>query len=242
MRRAVLASVLGGALLLAGCGDGDEVTIQTTGPAAGSADPASLFTGAAEATTEGDQLVVTSNGIPDYDVGGFPGPSNPNSVEEQDFTFTIPLQPKRAAEPGELPMGPIGVMVNGIPFYNPNNAQGQDAVEVEVFDSCEGHPDPQGIYHYHQYSDCVTDDPGEGHSPLIGFAFDGYALYGLNDENGKPPTDLDRCNGHTDPERGYHYHATKGSPYLLGCYRGEVAEDADGGAGAPAGGPGPPMP
>jgi hypothetical protein len=31
---------------------------------------------------------------------------------------------------------------------------------------------------------------------------------------------LDRCNGHTGPAGDYHYHATDGFPYVLGCYTG----------------------
>ena len=88
-----------------------------------------------------------------------------------------------------------------------------------------GHPDPMGRYHYHIYPKCIhtsfTDAPGK-HSPLIGYAFDGFAIYGPNGEDGKPPTDLDECNGHTDSIRGYHYHVSRTFPYILGGYRGVV--------------------
>ncbi len=33
-------------------------------------------------------------------------------------------------------------------------------------------------------------------------------------------TYLDACNGHAGPKGDYHYHATSGFPYLIGCYRG----------------------
>jgi hypothetical protein len=122
-------------------------------------------------------------------------------------------------------MGPIGVAINGVPFYNPYNAEGADAAKNEAFDDCCGHPDPQGRYHYHIYPKCIhtsfVDKPGE-HSPLIGFAFDGYAIYGPNGDGGKPPADLDECNGHSDPVRGYHYHVTNKFPYILGGYHGVV--------------------
>ena len=39
-------------------------------------------------------------------------------------------------------------------------------------------------------------------------------------EYGKPPTDLDECNGHADKERGYHYHVTAKFPYIIGGYMG----------------------
>jgi hypothetical protein len=122
-------------------------------------------------------------------------------------------------------MGPIGVAINGVPFYNPYNAEGQDAAKNEVFDECCGHPDQLGRYHYHIYSKCVhtsfKDEEGK-HSSLIGYAFDGYAIYGPNGDNGKPPADLDECNGHEDKEHGYHYHVTSKFPYIIGGYRGVV--------------------
>jgi len=170
-------------------------------------------------------LIVRSNGLPDHPTGVFPNPTNPNRIIRQNYRFKIPLHPVRAERPTPTPFGPIGVALNGIPFYNQYNAEKRDAVKLEVFDSCCGHPDPGGKYHYHKYPVCVKspfkEEPGQ-HSQLIGYMFDGYAIYGPNDINGKPPTDLDECNGHYDEERGYHYHATAGFPYLIGAYRGVV--------------------
>lgn len=177
-------------------------------------------------------LVIHSDGIPDHSTGEFPNPRNPNRILKQNYTFKIPLKAVPADHVTKLPMGPIGVAINGVPFYNPYNAEGADAAKNEVFDECCGHPDPQGRYHYHIYPKCIhtsfVDKPGE-HSPLIGFAFDGYAIYGPNGDGGKPPTDLDECNGHSDPVRGYHYHVTDKFPYILGGYHGVVeASNLDG--------------
>ena len=170
-------------------------------------------------------LVVHSDGIPDHETGPFPNPHNPNTVKKQRYTFKIPLHPKRAEKTTKLPMGPIGVAINGVPFYNPYTAEGKDAAKSEVFDECCGHPDPMGRYHYHIYPKCIHtsfSDPAGEHSPLIGYAWDGYGIYGPNSEAGKTPTDLDECNGHTDAVHGYHYHVTRKFPYILGAYRGVV--------------------
>lgn len=182
-------------------------------------------------------LIVHSNGIPDHDTGVFPNRRNPNSIREQNYAFKIPRHPARAEHVTRLPMGPIGVAINGVPFYNPYNAQGQDAAKNEVFDECCGHPDPMGRYHYHIYPRCVhtsfKDEAGK-HSELIGYAFDGFAIYGPNGDGGKPPTDLDECNGHSDPVRGYHYHVTNKFPYIIGGYRGVVERgNFDGPGGRP---------
>jgi hypothetical protein len=178
-----------------------------------------------QVTFTNDLMIVRSDGIPTHQTGDFPNRDNPNRILKQDYTFKIPLKPRVADHPTPTPMGPIGVAINGIPFYNERNREGQDAVKLEVFDSCCGHPDPMGRYHYHKYPVCVKSpfksEAGK-HSPLIGYAFDGFPIYGPNDVDGRPPTNLDECNGHADAERGYHYHVTAGPPYIIGMYRGVV--------------------
>ena len=82
-------------------------------------------------------------------------------------------------------------------------------------DSCCGHPQQSGVYHYHKYPNCVKSpfkDDGTQHSPVLGFAFDGFPLYGPYESDGvmakdlKKSAALDVCNGHIDEIRGYHYH------------------------------------
>jgi hypothetical protein len=168
-------------------------------------------------------LVVRSNGIPDHITGEYPNAKNPNSIKEQDYTFRIPTKAVFSTQVTPLPMGPIGIAINGVPFYNPFNRQGKDATKFEIVDDCCGHPDALGRYHYHIYPKCIKTsfaDPKGVHSPLIGYAFDGFAIYGINGDGGKAPTDLDECNGHTDSVRGYHYHVTRNFPYIIGGYHG----------------------
>ncbi len=211
------------------------------------------FAAGVRTAVQGDVMVVESSGVPGHATGVFPGPGNPNRIVAQMYRFVLPLRPQEAAQPTALPRGgPIAIALSGVPFYNPNNAEGRNAVEGpyrEMFDPCMGHPDPGGRYHYHQYSPCIVAAAAPGHSPVIGYAFDGFAIYGLNGTDGRPPADLDSCNGHRDSQRGYHYHVTARHPYVLGCYRGVVDRrnlDRPGGGMPPprAGGPPPggPMP
>lgn len=48
-------------------------------------------------------------------------------------------------------MGPVGVACNGVPLFNqwafPDGAT--DAMDIEAFDTCCGHPSPGNVYHYH---------------------------------------------------------------------------------------------
>ncbi len=198
------------------------------GPEAEGQEPAKRthpFNDNVKVTFTDSHMIVESDGLPNHATPKYPNANNPNRILKQNYKFYIPRQPQRADTPRRTPLGPIGVAVNGIPFYNQYNAEGEDAVQVEVFDSCCGHPDPKGRYHYHKYPVCIKspfkDEPGK-HSPLLGYAFDGYAIYGPNGADGKPPTDLDECNGHSDAEHGYHYHVTAGAPYIVGAYRGVV--------------------
>jgi hypothetical protein len=118
-------------------------------------------------------------------------------------------------------------------FFNPFEQGGMNAVEgySEVWlDSCCGHPQQTGVYHYHKFPTCVKSpfpDDGRRHSPVIGFAFDGYPIHGPWESDGLMAKDLederalDVCNGHSDDDRGYHYHVTPGRfPYVIGGYRG----------------------
>jgi hypothetical protein len=180
-------------------------------------------------------LILRSQGYPNHPTAIFPNSDNPNSIRVQDFTFRLPLEPKLAGKITRVPMGPIGMALNGVVFFNPFEMGGTNAVEgySEVWlDACCGHPQQTGVYHYHKYPACVKSpfsDNGKVHSPVIGFAFDGFPLYGPYESEGQMALELfsgnalDACNGHSDPQRGYHYHVTPGRfPYILGGYAGVV--------------------
>ena len=74
---------------------------------------------------------------------------------------------------------------------------------------CGGHITPPVLsgptYHYHKAADCEKiQEPGE-HGPLIGYAADGFGIYGLGDYWGMPV--LDECHGHfgTVPNSGVRF-------------------------------------
>jgi YHYH protein len=204
-----------------------------------------------------DTMIIHTHGIPNHPTGRFPelGFGNPNYITETVRTFYFPLTPKEnprhVALIGvnnsnhALPMGPIGLAVNGVVFFNPFDANSQDA--SDLMDFCCGHPAPDGEYHYHKYPICVNSpwaDDGTAHSPLLGWAFDGYPLYGPYETADSMAKDiagehaLNEFNMHYDEDRGWHYHVTPGKfPYLIGGYWG--TEDAkDGGERGRRGGPG----
>lgn len=185
---------------------------------------------------QGEQRVFNSNGLPEHTTGSFPISSsddayvidrNPNSISEQSITLTLPANPTVAGQPNCVG-GEVGIMLSGVVLFNAFDAGGNDAVAHEVQDNCDGHPQQSGVYHYHSLSDCV-EDTTTGHSALMGYAFDGFGIYGYYGEDGKELTneDLDECHGHThDVEwdgqvvNMYHYHATHEFPYTIGCFTG----------------------
>jgi YHYH protein len=201
-----------------------------------------------EITREGDTRVVRGNDLPGHPTGEYPVSSsddayqydpNPNSISEQDLALELPATPALADEP-QCTGGEVGVLLTGSLVFNAVDAGGRDAVAHEVQDSCDGHPQNTGVYHYHSVSGCAEDDHGGRHSELVGYAFDGFGIYGHYGEDGEVLTneDLDECHGHTheiewdgEPAEMYHYHATYEFPYTVGCFRGTTVTRFGGGGG-----------
>lgn len=205
--------------------------------------PAASFT----MSVTGSDRVITTNDLPSQPTGTFPiaasDPAyqydrNPNSVVAQSLTYRVPAAPTAAATPGCTSLGPIGVTMDGALLFNALDAGGRDAGAHEVQDSCQGHPNGQGEYHYHAMSSCLLT-PAPGTAQLVGYAFDGFGIYAEWNAAGALPTnaDLDACHGRTStvPWDGasralYHYDVTLEYPYTVGCFHGT----------APQGGPGRP--
>lgn len=177
-------------------------------------------------------VIVRSTGVPpaSSSFGPFPNAYNRYSVFEQDYVFQFPRNPVVSPTTTSLPVDtPIGVMVNGVPFYSATSAiYGGSVLNSKnpayvLLDKCNGLVDAGGDYRYYASPDCLLQELGDTvgqPSPLVGFAFDGFPLYGPYAENGQAPTDLDACNGRVGDDGTYRYHVTMGAPYLLGCFRG----------------------
>ena len=194
--------------------------------------------GATSIYLEGDSMVVfTTVDTPDHKTPYYKGTQwesrkyeadtnsgfhvNPSVIEEQLITFKIPLHPKQATTSQQTPLGPMGISLNGVPFFN-QYAAGRAVLTTEKvsFDEYGGHPQMQGQYHYHVEPTWLTKNKGE--DALLGFLLDGFPVYGPM-ENGKTisNSDLDSYHGHTSatadyPNGIYHYHITSADPYING--------------------------
>lgn len=133
-------------------------------------------------------VYVSASCVPSYDIGPWPG--NPNTPTNQNFVYKITRSPQK--NNGTLtatPLGHIGVWSNGVSIFNAKDARtynnqgvwNQNAIVVEgaSFDNCLGHPAPGGEYHHHLNPRCLYDSKDSSkHSPIIGYSFDGYPIYG----------------------------------------------------------------
>lgn len=187
-------------------------------------------------TVKGDERIISANNLPDHTTGVFPiQPSdpayrydhNPNAIRPQDILLRLPLHPQVAKQPTCVPMGMIGFSTDGVAIYNAVDDGGVDAAAHEMQDHCNGHPQHAGQYHYHSPSPCM---PNEMTSGLVGYALDGFGIYGMKDRaTGRilHDDDLDACHGTTSPVMWngkrvvmYHYVLTMEYPYTIGCFRG----------------------
>jgi len=164
------------------------------------------FSGAVTITVSGTKCVISSNGIPNHDMGE--GVSFPNQISEVNQRYEIPSSPMIAANPttniwkasvvllnggvvdilpaacydiGNDPLGRemIGCGPNQLDHpwrYDPMSPLNSFGTDIH-----NAHVQPNGLYHYHANpmaifdTDCTSTTSA---SPVIGFAADGFPVYG----------------------------------------------------------------
>lgn len=162
------------------------------------------------------------------------------SVDESvEITVLVPVDPVIADTPTQLgTVGKVGVALDGVPIFSDAPAI-QVTGHMPALDTCGGHVDPGGWYHWHATStDMVTVFKAENvvanctleqnAGAQFGYAFDGFALFGSREPDGSEPAGLDQCNGHvaeiSDGIEAYHYHASESFPNLPPCLVGMQAQ------------------
>ncbi len=147
-----------------------------------------------EMSARGATRVITANGIPDHLVGQFPNSGNPNAISSQNVSLNIPLNPTRASSPQGGAGWVFGVSLNGVVFDpfaaefwqgDRNSGWNYDALGGAValgLDENYAHVQPDGTYHYHGIPFDLLElhnYSANQHSPLIGYAADGYPIYAM---------------------------------------------------------------
>ncbi|MCB4807712.1 YHYH protein [Tamlana sp. 62-3] len=170
------------------------------------------------------------------------------NLNDLTITYYIPAYPVKTTRASTTTtLEYWGVSLDGFPYAEqPPGAASAVGAAIPALDPCGGHPQPDGPYHYHlipQVVNHLLDQEGvtsvsctnieQTSSEVVGYARDGFAIYGYEDYDGSTPTDLDDCNGHTHvtdefPEGIYHYHITNEDvPNILPCtYGATVASNS----------------
>ena len=135
-----------------------------------------------------NNVYVSASCIPGYTIGPWAG--NPNTPSNQNFVYKITRSPQQnTATPTTVGMGHIGVWTNGVSIFNVSDGMSYNNAGVwnrnayywegASFDACLGHPAPGVEYHNHVSPKCLYDiNNNATHSPIIGYTFDGFPVYG----------------------------------------------------------------
>lgn len=234
------------ALLLPACGDkdgADDTAAIDVEPTVDAAERCAAITASVADAGFADRVTVrcddtlasvVSDTWPDHTMmDGITSTIEQIPVPAVDWAAPIPLQPRWADAPTTVDAA-VAVAVNGVPIYD-YSAGGDldihtydpdfDAGLLGQLDICNGHAGRGDDYHYHGHPDCmVAAMDNAGDDAILGWAFDGYPIYGYANPDGTPIADgvLDVCNGRPDATFGWRYHATTAPPYFIQCLDGAV--------------------
>ena len=181
----------------------------------------------------GPNLPVMMNGITSTNLQ-VPTPINFQGANG----WKIPLNPTLAATPTSVVDGPLGVAINGVPIFNPCTqggcVTGGDTKVLGQLDICNGHAGRADDYHYHAAPSCMMADQPTNYwdTHPLGWALDGFAIFGYRDADGTTATRDAICGGNTktvpNAPAGYAYHVTDASPYITSCLAGVPSPDLAG--------------
>jgi hypothetical protein len=172
---------------------------------------------------------------------GTPGFGQPYSsaaaigISPYNLNIQVPIAPKYLATPQPIQYLITGVTLTGTVWHaeiaNASSNAWYNPISILPLDGCYGHPYSQQ-YHLHAFSwKCFPNQGTSGQSPLVGYALDGFGIYGPRGADGKEITNaqLDECHGMTSPvmwdgkvQNIYHYVLNSEYPYSVGCFRGVV--------------------
>lgn len=154
--------------------------------------------------------------------------------------WRIPLSPAVASSTTSVAAGPVGVAINGVPIFNACTQTGcttgsGDTVTLGQVDTCNGHAGRADDYHYHAAPTCLMATESDAHywdTHPIGWALDGFAIFGFYNADGSTATRDSTCGGNTlsvsNAPSGYSYHTTTVYPYIMSCLVGTPSPDLAG--------------
>lgn len=245
LRSAISSITLGSSALNVNYARGSSVTTTLNNPSTNcsyvSASLSASTTGVATSTCDDTYAYIASNGLAGHTMMNGITATNLQVPVAQNFyggnAWKIPLLPAVAASTTTAVDGPIGVAINGVPIFNPckqGGCQNGDTKVLGELDVCNGHAGRADDYHYHAAPTCLMAGQAASYwnTHPLGWALDGFAIYGYNNADGTTASRDGVCGGNTSAvpngPAGYSYHVTDASPYVLSCFRGTPSPDLAG--------------
>ena len=196
------------------------------------------FSDSVKVSCDDQHALIQSDTYPDHEVmTGIVG-TNEQTAVPANYAAPIILKPTLQNTPLTRDAA-LGVAVNGVPIYD-YTAGGEmsqadllhhqtrhDTFQTGQLDVCGGHAGRGDDYHYHVKPTCMIEQMRNADAnPIIGWAFDGFPIYGDKNPDGSTIAegDLGVCNGQVDEVFGYRYHTSKDAPYIVQCLMGAVPD------------------
>ncbi len=154
-------------------------------------------------------IEIRSNGIPDHEIGNFPGKGNPNIISEQFHNLKVTKFPEKQIQTTSSRF--FGIAINGIMFI-PGTAGcwggnrrslktcqwSEEAIvngKLKLgLDNNYGHVQRTGMYHYHGQPkgllDRLKSNSSKNDLIKVGFAGDGFGIFVSRNEKYKPSYQL----------------------------------------------------
>lgn len=189
-------------------------------------------------TCTDSHAIIRSDTYPDHEkMTGIVG-TNEQVPVPADYAAPVLLSPTLGTTPLTRDAA-LGVAVNGVPIYDytgggemseadlSHHQAEHDTLQTKQLDVCGGHAGRGDDYHYHVKPTCMIDQMANaGDEPIIGWAFDGFPIYGDNNPDGSVISEgaLGVCNGQIDDTFGYRYHTSADAPYIVQCLMGIVTD------------------
>lgn len=129
-------------------------------------------------------VYVKTSGVPNYYQDGV----SHNNAKDLKAIWVIPRTPSPSSSPTGIQGGQNGLMIDGSLSFTPGDAQSYNNAGVwnrlayyfegVDMDPANGHSTPTNWYHHHFDNLKVHDFDSTKHSPIVGYAWDGYPIYG----------------------------------------------------------------
>ncbi len=209
----------------------NSTQIVTDGAASVNCDGTYAYVASIDSTTDQTMNGITSTNLQ------VPTPQNFQGANG----WKIPLKPVLAASATQVPSGPIGVAINGLPIFNPCVQNGNctatngDTKAEGQLDICNGHAGRADDYHYHAAPVCMMAEQSTVYwnTHPVGWLLDGFAVFGYGNADGSTPN-RDSCGGITISGAQipagypytYAYHVIDTFPYITdNCISGVPSPD-----------------